>query len=90
MQKHFSCRSKLTPVRQLLSTESTPLFPAYLAELWVTFIGILAVVFALLYCHLDPSGVWWRLRVLIELSMMAGILALWLRSVFHILRPDYC
>jgi hypothetical protein len=71
--------------RQVLPVAArTFVFPTNLVEIWVTILGLLAVILALLYCHEDPSGAWWRLRVLVGLSLAAGIIALWLQSAGHV------
>jgi hypothetical protein len=62
----------------------TFVFPKNLVEIWVTILGSLAVILALLYCHTDPTGAWWRLRVLVGLSLAAGMVALWLQSAGHV------
>ncbi len=53
-------------------------------KIWVTLIGLLAVILAVLFCNDDLSGAWWRLRALVGLSVAAGIVALWLESAPHV------
>jgi len=62
----------------------TFIFPKSLVKIWVTAIGLLAVALALLYCHEDPAGAWWRLRTLVCMSVTAGIVAMWLQSAGHV------
>ncbi|MGD0381948.1 MAG: hypothetical protein ABSA77_00405 [Thermoguttaceae bacterium] len=76
--------AKDDPRHVLPIAAQTFVFPKNLVEIWVTILGSLAVILALLYCHEDPSGAWWRLRVLVDLSLAAGIIALWLQSAGHV------
>ena len=39
---------------------------------------------AVLYCHEDIAGAWWRLGALMGLSLAAGIIALWMQSAGHV------
>ena len=82
--KNLRLPAKADPRQVLPISSRTMLFPSHLAEIWVTIIGFLAAVLAVLYCHEDPSGAWWRLRALIGLSLAAGIVGLWMQSAGHV------
>jgi hypothetical protein len=82
--KNLRLPAKNDPRLVLPITDRTFVFPKYLAATWVTVMGSLAVLLALLYCHEDLSGAWWRLRALVGLSLMAGIVALWVQSAGHV------
>ncbi|MBN2578149.1 MAG: hypothetical protein JXB10_04085 [Pirellulales bacterium] len=49
-----------------------------------SFCGILAVLFAVMYCGWDTDGVWWALRALGTMGVAAGVIALWRRSAAHV------
>jgi hypothetical protein len=59
-------------------------FPKQLVEIWVTVLGFLAMLLGVLYCNADIAGAWWRLDVLLGLSLASGIVALWMKSVGHV------
>jgi len=59
-------------------------FPSRLVLQWVTFIGALGLGFAVLWCHEDPQGVWWRVGSVLGVSLAAGLLAVWQRLPLYV------
>ena len=59
-------------------------FPPHLIAGWVTLIGALAVVLAVIYSPVDRVGAWWSIRSIGAMSVAAAILALWLRLPIHV------
>ncbi|MGA2061922.1 MAG: hypothetical protein ABSG67_15660, partial [Thermoguttaceae bacterium] len=76
--------AKTDPRLVLPIAASEPVFPKHLVEIWVTVLGFLAMLGAVLYCHEDIAGAWWRLGALMGLSLAAGIVALWMQSAGHV------
>jgi len=64
------------PGRQLI-------FPAPLVQGWVTAIGGLVLLLAVIHAKADPSSPWVSGSAILSVSVMAGVLAVWLR------RPAY-
>ncbi len=85
----FACKGLRLPAKKdpssvLPLAASEFVFPKHLAVIWTSVLGSLAVFLAVLYCHEDIAGAWWRLRVLTGLSLAAGIVALWTQSAGHV------
>jgi hypothetical protein len=59
-------------------------FPPSLVSGWVTFIGVLSVVLAIIYSPVDRAGAWWSIRAIGSISVAVAILALWRRSPLHV------
>ena len=56
-----------------------PIFPGWSIVGWVTVIGTMAVVLALIHCLEDPSRPWWSARAIWAAALAAGLMAVWLR-----------
>ncbi|MGA2798300.1 MAG: hypothetical protein ABSE63_12020, partial [Thermoguttaceae bacterium] len=82
--KSLHLPAKADPRLVLPIAVGEPVFPKHLVEIWLTILGFLAMFGAVLYCHEDVAGVWWRLRALMGLSLAAGIIALWMQSEGHV------
>ncbi|NQT14718.1 MAG: hypothetical protein HQ582_18325, partial [Planctomycetes bacterium] len=54
-------------------------FPARVIQAWVTGIGVAVVGLALVHSGWDPALPWWSARAILAVSVMAGVLAMWLR-----------
>jgi hypothetical protein len=62
----------------------TPRLPREQISAWVTFLGSLTVVLAMIYSPWDQAGAWWSIRAIGSIVVAATILALWLRSPMHV------
>ena len=53
-----------------------------LVQSWVSAIGIFVFALAVIHAGGDPEGPWWSAGAILSVSVMAGVIAMWLR------RPD--
>ena len=53
--------------------------PAALVETWVTAIGVLVVLLAVIHPTTDPQHPWWSAGALLATSLMVGVVAIWRR-----------
>jgi hypothetical protein len=60
------------------------IFPSSLVQNWVTAIGCLVLLLAVIHSHADPESPWWSSRAIVAVSVMAGVLALWLRQPAYV------
>jgi hypothetical protein len=51
---------------------------------WVTCLGAMAVVLAVIYAPADRAGAWWSIRAIGSVSVAMAIVALWQRSPIHV------
>lgn len=61
------------------------IFPSALVQNWVTAIGSLVLLLAVIHAHTDPESPWWSARAILAVSLMAGILGVWLRRPAYVL-----
>ena len=62
----------------------TLLLPSPLVQSWVTAIGVLVFILAVIHSAGDPSAPWWSAGALAAVSLTAGTIALWRREAAYV------
>jgi hypothetical protein len=59
-------------------------FPAPLVQGWATAIGCLVLLLAVVHCAADPTSPWLSGWAVLSVSVLAGVLALWLKQPAYV------
>jgi len=62
-----------------LQLASRPMFPTAIVQAWVAVVGAMVLLLAVIWSAADPAAPWCSIRAIAALSVIAGLMALWMR-----------